>query len=144
MASEIHKEHSALESQSPDELFHFVKLDDSEHSTASNDFSGSGGTLPLPDVTAASMTNNNRSRGTSVQIEASGNEGTVRKGKISRSHRQHNKRFTCAVCGKSLCTKQALQSHEFTHTGEKLFGCMICGKAFAQRSHLSSHNLTHT
>ncbi|CAG0895156.1 unnamed protein product [Cyprideis torosa] len=136
MASEIQKEHSALESQFPDELFHFTKLDESEHSTDPNDFSGSGGTLPLPDVTAVSMANNNQTDGAPDQIDTSEDEGTRRKGKNSRGHRQKKKRFTCAVCGKSLSSKEMLQYHEFTHTGEKRFACKICGKAFALRGTL--------
>ncbi|CAG0895158.1 unnamed protein product [Cyprideis torosa] len=165
MASGSQKEPSALARQSPDELFHSTKLNDSEHSTASNDLAGSRETLPLADVTAASMTNNNRTRGTPVQIEASENEGRVRKGKILRSHRQHKKRFTCAVCGKSSCTKQALQSHlkwptsqsgksfalswhlsrhKWIHTREKPFACRICGKAFARKDLLRLHELIHS
>ncbi|CAG0882120.1 unnamed protein product [Cyprideis torosa] len=172
MASEIHKEHSALEIQSPDELFQFTKLDDSELSGDPNDFSGSGGTLPLPDVTAVSMANNNQTDGAPDQIDTSEDEGTRRRGKNSRGHRQKKKRFTCAVCSKSLSSKQMLQYHELTPTGEKRFACRICGnvfartsglrqhelihsvekpfacricgKSFAQRSHLSSHELTHT
>ncbi|CAG0896393.1 unnamed protein product, partial [Cyprideis torosa] len=144
MASEIHKEHSALESQSPDELFHFTKLDDSEHSTDPNDFSGSGVTLPLPDATAVSMANNNQTDGAPDQIEASEDEGTRRRRKNSRGHRQKKKRFTCSVCSKSLSSKQMLQYHELNHTGEKGFACKICGKAFAQRITLRQHELIHS
>ncbi|CAG0895155.1 unnamed protein product [Cyprideis torosa] len=139
MASEIHKEHSALERQSPDELFHFTKLDDSELSGDPNDFSGSGETLPLPDVTAVSMANNNQTDDTPNQIEASEDEGKRRRGKNSRGHRQKKKRFTCAVCGKSLSSKQMLQYHKLTHTGEKRFACRICGKSFARSDSLSTH-----
>ncbi|CAG0897816.1 unnamed protein product [Cyprideis torosa] len=108
-----------------------------------NDFSGSGETLPLKDIVPGPMDNDNQTCEVPDQIEVSEDDGIVRKGKNS-GHNQLKERFTCAVCGKSLSTKQSLQYHELTHTGEKLFACRICGKAFSQSSNLSTHKLTHT
>ncbi|CAG0901687.1 unnamed protein product [Cyprideis torosa] len=199
------EEQSACPLQSADELFHFTKLGDSELSGDPNDFSGSGETLPLPDVTAVSMANNNQTddapdqidtsedegtrrkrknsrghgqkkkrftcavcdasisrahshRGEAAvsmannnqtddapdQIDTSEDEGTRRRGKNSRGHGQKKKRFTCAVCGKSLSSKQMLQYHELTHTGEKRFACKVCGKAFTQRGTLRQHEFIHS
>ncbi|CAG0904553.1 unnamed protein product, partial [Cyprideis torosa] len=138
MASEVQKEPSGFEVQSLDEVSH------SEVSSDPNDFSGLGETLPLVDVIPGSMDNNNETCDVPDQIKVSEDDGTVRKGKNLVGHCQQKKRFTCAVCGKSLSRKQSLQSHELTHTGEKPLACRICGKAFARRSALSRHKLIHT
>ncbi|CAG0905167.1 unnamed protein product [Cyprideis torosa] len=156
MASEIRKEPSALEMQSLDVTLNFTKLEDSEVSSDPNDFSRSGETLPLPDVTPGSMGNKYGTSGLPDQMEVIENEGTVRKGNNSRGHCQQKKRFACAVCGKSLSTKQQLKSHEIcgkafadgsslgkhklVHTGEKPYSCITCGKSFARSDSLSSHN----
>ncbi|CAG0895369.1 unnamed protein product [Cyprideis torosa] len=64
------------------------------------------------DVIPESMDNDNQTLDVPDQIEVSEDDGTVRKGKNSGDHCQQKKRFTCAVCGKSLSSKQRLQSHE--------------------------------
>ncbi|CAG0908204.1 unnamed protein product [Cyprideis torosa] len=145
--------------QSLDETLNFTKLEDSEVSSDPNDFSRSGETLPLPDITPGSMGNKYRTSGLPDQMEVNENEGTVRKRMKSKGHCQQKKHFACAVCSKSLSTKQRLQSHEFTHTGgkpfackthtlihtgEKPFTCGLCGKSFARSCYLSSHKLIHT
>ncbi|CAG0904262.1 unnamed protein product [Cyprideis torosa] len=144
MASEIQKEPSALEGSFLDEVSHFTKFEDSEVPSDPNGFHGSGENVPLHDDIPGSMDNDNQTCDVPDQIKVSEDDGTVRKGKNSKGHCQQKKRFTCAVCGKSLSRKQSLQSHELTHTGEKPFGCRICGKSFADRSTLRSHKLTHT
>ncbi|CAG0903135.1 unnamed protein product [Cyprideis torosa] len=141
MASEIQKEPSGLEVQSLDEVSHMTKSDDFEVPNQSNDFSGLGETVSLQDVIPESMDNRNQTCDVPDQIEVSEDDGTVRKGNNSGGHCQQKKRFTCAVCGKSLSSKQRLQSHERTHTGEKPFACNICGKEFADRSALARHKL---
>ncbi|CAG0896419.1 unnamed protein product [Cyprideis torosa] len=133
MASEIKKEPSSLEFQSLDEVSRVTKLEDSEVSSDPNDFSGLGETLPLEDVIPGFTDNNNETCDVPDQIKVSEDDGTVRKGNNSGGLCQQKKRFTCAVCGKSLSSKTGLQSHELTHTGEKPFACMICGKEFARR-----------
>ncbi|CAG0904050.1 unnamed protein product, partial [Cyprideis torosa] len=133
MASEIHKEHSALESQSADGLFHFTNLDDSELSGDPNDFSGSAEAMPLPDDIPGSV---DQTGALTDQIEASEDEGPLQRGKNSRGNRQNKKRFTCA--------NGQLSSQKLTHTGEKSSVCKICGKAFSQRGNLSTHKLIHS
>ncbi|CAG0903306.1 unnamed protein product [Cyprideis torosa] len=141
MASESQKEASALENQSPDEVLHFTKVEDSEVSCDPNDFTGSTEAMPLRDVTLGSMDSNNETCDVPDQIEASEDDGTGQKGKNSAGQRQQKKRSTCAVCGKSLSSKQNLQFHELTHTGEKPFACRICGKSFKRSSNLSAHKI---
>ncbi|CAG0899408.1 unnamed protein product [Cyprideis torosa] len=144
MASEIQKEPSALETHSLDEVFNFAKLEDPDPHV----LSGFQETVPLQDVTpgwTVSMGNNSQTWDVPDQIEVSEDDGTVRKGNNSGGdHCQKKKRFTCAVCGKSLSSKQSLKSHELTHTGEKPFACKICGKTFSKSRNLSTHILTHT
>ncbi|CAG0897402.1 unnamed protein product [Cyprideis torosa] len=165
MESESQKESSALEGQSLDEVFHFtkvedsevscdpndfsgsteaIKLEDSEASCDSNDFPGSREVMPLQDVLPGSMESNKQTCDVPDQIEVREDDGRVKKGKNSAGFCQQKKLFTCAVCGKSLSSKQNLQFHELTHTGEKPFACRICGKSFKRSSNLSAHKLTHT
>ncbi|CAG0901660.1 unnamed protein product [Cyprideis torosa] len=121
-----------------------IEFDGMEVLTDHHKFSVSSETATVTDVVQGYTNSDSETGGAPDQIEFSEDEGTVRRGKNSRGHCQRKKRFTCDVCGKSLSTKQHLQSHEFTHTGEKPFSCRICGKSFAQSSNLSTHKLTHT
>lgn len=54
------------------------------------------------------------------------------------------KTYICYNCGKVFNTKQALQNHFRTHTGEKPFICITCGKSFRQKIHLKRHVTVHT
>ncbi|CAG0886796.1 unnamed protein product [Cyprideis torosa] len=141
----IEKEPSGFEPPRADDGYALSKFDGMEFSLADHhQYPESGETAPLTDVALRFKDNNNRTGGAPDQIEVSDEEGTERKEKNTRGNCQQKKRFTCAVCGKSLSTKQHLRSHEFTHTGEKPFACRICGKAFADGSALGKHKLVHT
>lgn len=52
--------------------------------------------------------------------------------------------YLCSTCGKSFKTRQRLQNHIITHTGEKKFSCSICSKSFAVASSLKNHMRVHT
>ncbi|CAG0906675.1 unnamed protein product, partial [Cyprideis torosa] len=144
MNSEVEKEHSGFEILREDDGYALPKFDGIEVLTDHKGSTESGQTAPLTNIVPGSMDSKNQTSLASDQIEVSEDEGTVRKGKISRGHSQQKKRFTCGVCGKSLSSKQNLQTHEFTHTGDKPFACRICGRSFAQSNDLSRHKLTHT
>ena len=53
--------------------------------------------------------------------------------------------YRCKKCRKVLQTKQSLQEHFYTHTGQKPYKCSLpgCGKYFRQSSQLSYHRRTH-
>lgn len=55
------------------------------------------------------------------------------------------KKFQCAMCGKSLASRQNLKEHSFIHSGNKPYSCKVpgCGMSFRQGTHLSSHKKTH-
>ncbi|CAG0897401.1 unnamed protein product [Cyprideis torosa] len=144
MEPESQKEPSALESQSLVEASHFTKLEDTEVTCDPNDFPGSTDAMPLQDVIPGSMDSNNQTCGVPDQIEVREDDGRVKKRKNSPGHCRQKKLFICAVCGKSLSSKQSLQFHELTHTGEKPFDCRICGKSFTTKSSLTKHKLIHT
>ncbi|CAG0900978.1 unnamed protein product [Cyprideis torosa] len=132
MNSEVEKEPSDFEVPRADDGYALPKLDGIEVLIDHKGSTESGETTPLTDIIQGYTKSDSETGGAPDQIEVSEDGGTVRKGKNSRGHCQQKKRFTCDVCRKSLSTKQRLQSHEFTHTGEKPFSCRICGKSFAQ------------
>ena len=49
-------------------------------------------------------------------------------------------RFKCHIYMKTFTTKQILERHERTHTGEKPF-CDFCNKTFAEKGTLNEHIL---
>ncbi|XP_072295438.1 uncharacterized protein [Eucyclogobius newberryi] len=54
------------------------------------------------------------------------------------------KNHECSVCKRSYVTKQILQRHIRTHTGEKPYSCSVCKKAFVHQTTLNNHVRIHT
>ncbi|KAI8880982.1 hypothetical protein K501DRAFT_154253, partial [Backusella circina FSU 941] len=56
------------------------------------------------------------------------------------------KKYQCERCPKWFSRPSALQSHTYTHTGEKPYQCDIsgCGRRFAVISNLRRHLRVHT
>ena len=52
------------------------------------------------------------------------------------------KKFSCDICGKSYQTKEKLQHHLMTHSGEKPYSCDYCGKGFIRNDKLKDHKRT--
>jgi KRAB domain-containing zinc finger protein len=52
--------------------------------------------------------------------------------------------YRCAVCSKTLHSRNALRLHELTHTDFKPYQCTICGKQLRQSTHLRLHMTVHT
>ncbi|CAG0894483.1 unnamed protein product [Cyprideis torosa] len=143
MTSESEKESSVLESQSLVEVFHFTKLEDPEVSCVLTE------AMPLRDVTPGSMDSNNKTSDVLDQIETSGDNNTVRKGKNSAGHCQQKEQFTCAVCGKSLIcgkgfrNKSGLRYHEKKHSEGNMSVCALCGQPFRLVDDLEKHLKRH-
>ena len=64
---------------------------------------------------------------------------------ISRVHNK-DRPYRCADCTKAFPTKQHLDDHRRTHTGERAYPCTWpgCPQAFALQSNLTRHLLVHT
>lgn len=60
------------------------------------------------------------------------------------SSAQHNQKFICVICGKTLSRKDALTRHIKFHSENKPFICVICDKTFSQKSDLQRHTMTHS
>ncbi|XP_025160456.1 zinc finger protein 226-like isoform X16 [Harpegnathos saltator] len=58
--------------------------------------------------------------------------------------KQHNKRFTCDICGISKVSGYDLRLHKKKHNQEYVTHCEICGKGFYTNQTLDRHLLTHT
>ncbi|XP_063062176.1 zinc finger protein 112-like isoform X2 [Engraulis encrasicolus] len=56
----------------------------------------------------------------------------------------HEKRFTCGLCGKRLLSEQTLKSHQKIHTGYAPHQCNQCGKRFSRLENLKVHQNIHT
>ncbi|XP_028301530.1 axoneme-associated protein mst101(2)-like isoform X2 [Gouania willdenowi] len=53
------------------------------------------------------------------------------------------KPFVCQICNKSYATRQDVESHTRSHTGEKPFSCEFCEKRFIRRVQLNMHLRRH-
>ena len=59
---------------------------------------------------------------------------------INAQHK-HNKKYKCyfPLCGNDFQSKQGLERHLSTHSGEKRIACEGCGKRFKNKSSMDSH-----
>ncbi|XP_069606000.1 oocyte zinc finger protein XlCOF8.4-like [Ranitomeya imitator] len=69
---------------------------------------------------------------------------THKRGIKKQTSPKAKKSFSCSECGKYFNWKNALVSHQRSHTGEKPFSCPECGKSFNWKSVLVRHQSTHT
>ena len=56
-----------------------------------------------------------------------------------KSHKRHQKRFPCYLCGHSARSKSHLAAHMRVHTGEKPYFCTICNKRYNRKDNLYVH-----
>ncbi|XP_078696535.1 PR domain zinc finger protein 2-like isoform X1 [Branchiostoma floridae x Branchiostoma belcheri] len=54
------------------------------------------------------------------------------------------KPFPCTQCGRNFSTKQGLERHLRTHSGEKPYKCGHCGKQFTTSTNMRRHERLHT
>ena len=54
------------------------------------------------------------------------------------------KASVCNVCWRVFESKEKLQLHYRTHTGEKPFACKICNRKFTRKCNLDRHEATHS
>lgn len=58
--------------------------------------------------------------------------------------RRAEKRFCCALCGRTFSHAGDFKKHKRVHTGEKPYLCTLCGKRFSQSGYLKIHQRYHT
>ena len=62
-----------------------------------------------------------------------------------RQHKNiHDKVHQCETCLKCFISKNKLDEHIRTHTGEKPYECSICGKRFTRKENLNNHVAIHS
>ena len=60
-----------------------------------------------------------------------------------RIHNPQVKSWTCEQCGKQYSSKNLLEEHTNTHTGNRPYICEVCGKDFASKYTHRAHTKTH-
>ncbi|CAH2062152.1 unnamed protein product, partial [Iphiclides podalirius] len=50
---------------------------------------------------------------------------------------------TCTVCGKDMKTRDKLDHHMHSHTGQHIYQCHVCMKVFKSQRNLQAHYMTH-
>jgi hypothetical protein len=60
--------------------------------------------------------------------------------KVNSDTEKNVKRYKCTYCDKKFSRPSSLQTHIYSHTGEKPFACHLgCGRAFSVLSNLKRH-----
>ena len=96
---------------------------------------------PVPGCSKKSSTGTSSAPSPNTGGAYEGTKASV-KHHISRVHNK-DRPYHCADCTKAFSTKQHLDNHRRTHTGERPYPCTWpgCPQAFAQQSHLTAHLL---
>ena len=96
---------------------------------------------PVPGCSKKGSTGTSSAPSPNTSGAYEGTKGSV-KHHISSVHNK-DKPYRCADCTKAFSTKQHLDDHRRTHTGERAYPCTWpgCTKAFALQSHLTAHLL---
>ncbi|KAF8979745.1 hypothetical protein BGZ52_004620 [Haplosporangium bisporale] len=71
------------------------------------------------------------------------NLGVLAPSKKRRFRVRESKNHECKICGKRFSRPSQLQTHSFTHSGEKPHQCHMCYKHFNVASNLKRHIRTH-
>lgn len=69
---------------------------------------------------------------------------SFRRGGCGFRVRRAEKRFCCALCGRTFSHAGDFKKHKRVHTGEKPYLCTLCGKRFSQSGYLKIHQRYHT
>uniref|UniRef100_L7M272 C2H2-type domain-containing protein n=1 Tax=Rhipicephalus pulchellus TaxID=72859 RepID=L7M272_RHIPC len=98
-----------------------------------------------PDMGVTPQTSSTETSRDTVIVD---NEPRISDGALGEAPKKNASRMSsyheCDLCGRRFRTKENLQQHKTSHTGEKPYACSTCGQLFSQKYTLVRHHRIHT